>query len=254
VISIKDLVTNVEVIARDAGVAIMQVYCHDITIDYKLDSSPVTEADRLAQDIISLGLMTLTPDIPILSEEAVEIFSGPNDQGFYWLVDPLDGTKEFIARLDEFTVNIALVEKGKPVLGVVYAPALNSLYSAVTDGKAYKVDSDGFRSVIEVTQHAPNDKWKIVSSRSHSGGISEWLNKFSGEVDVTFLGSSLKLCYIAEGLAHLYPRIGPTCFWDIAAAHCILEQAGGIVETFNGDCLNYNIFENFINPSFLARS
>ncbi len=244
---------QVEVIARAAGKAIMAVYACDFAINEKEDRSPLTEADMAAHILITQALQTLTPDIPILSEEAAENFSDPNAGQQFWLVDPLDGTKEFINKNGEFTVNIAFIEQGKPVLGIVYAPALDVLYSAAEGLGALKTDFSGAKARIQVARHIPGTPWKVTGSRSHAGdSLKEWL-KTLGEYELILVGSSLKFCLVAEGKADLYPRFGPTSLWDTAAAQCVVEQAGGRVEQLNGQALSYGNLRSFLNPEFLVR-
>lgn len=248
----KAFLFQIEAIARAAGEAIMAIYIRDFAINEKEDLSPLTEADIAAHILITQALQTLTPDIPILSEEAVETFSGPNADQQFWLVDPLDGTKEFIKKNGEFTVNIALVEQGKPVLGIVYAPALDVLYSAAEGLGAFKADSSGAKTPIQVARHTPGTPWKVVSSRSHVGdSLKEWLK--TDEYELILMGGSLKFCLVAEGKADIYPRFGPTSLWDTAAAQCVVEQAGGEVIDLTGQRLGYGNISNLLNPSFLVK-
>ncbi|TFH84882.1 3'(2'),5'-bisphosphate nucleotidase [Billgrantia azerbaijanica] len=248
-----DLLSAVEAIARDAGEAIMAVYARDFTVEEKEDKSPLTEADRAAHEVIVAGLEALPEAIPVLSEEDAAAFEGADAQGRYWLVDPLDGTKEFIKRNDEFTVNIALIEDGKPVLGVVVAPALGTAYLAARGEGAFKVDARGERRSIRVAgKPAAGAKWRVVGSRSHpSPDLAAWLENL-GEHDMVPMGSSLKLCLVAEGQADVYPRLGPTCLWDTGAAQAVVEQAGGRVETLDGVPLDYGQPEQHLNPQFVV--
>jgi len=247
-----ELLTQIESIAHEAGATIMAIYARDFTIEQKADQSPLTEADTAANTMITRALQALTPDIPILSEEDVEIFPGPDENGCYWLVDPLDGTKEFIKRNDEFTVNIALIENGQPILGVVYAPALDFLYTAAKGSGAYRKDPQGQKTAIQVVQHTPGTIWRVVGSRSHAGdSLQGWLDQL-GEYQLIPMGSSLKLCLVAEGKADLYPRLGPTSLWDTAAAQCVVEQAGGKVLAENGLPLSYANTKNRLNPYFIV--
>jgi 3'(2'), 5'-bisphosphate nucleotidase len=240
-------------IALDAGGAIMAVYAREFTVEEKTDKSPLTEADMAANEVIIAGLNDLPERIPVLSEEATDDFPGPDDSGRYWLVDPLDGTKEFIKRNDEFTVNIALIENGRPVLGVVVAPALGVSYLAAEGLGAFKIDDKGQRRPIQVAGlPAEGTKWRVVGSRSHtSPDLAAWL-KTLGAHDLVAVGSSLKSCLIAEGKADVYPRLGPTCLWDTAAAQAIVEQAGGRVETLDGQPLSYATPEHHLNPHFVV--
>ena len=246
------LLPHVEILAREAGEAIMAIYERSFVIEQKKDHSPLTEADLEANQIITSGLGHLTPNIPVLSEEAVDDFLGPNALGQYWLVDPLDGTKEFVKKNGEFTVNIALINQGKSVLGAVYAPAMKILYAATEGNGSFKVDARRNRTRIQVEQHRSNTPWKIVGSRSHGGGVVDWINRLEGEVELISMGSSLKFCMVAEGAAHLYPRLGPTSLWDTAAAQCIVEESGGMVLGIDGIPISYNRPSITTNPSLIA--
>ncbi|MCE0731196.1 3'(2'),5'-bisphosphate nucleotidase CysQ [Halomonas sp. G15] len=256
-LNLSELLTKVERIALQAGDAIMAVYARDFYIEEKDDKSPLTEADMAAHRVIMAGLQALPQGIPVLSEEDVGSFSGADADGRYWLVDPLDGTKEFIKRNGEFTVNIALIESGKPVLGVVVAPSLEVSYLAAKDVGAFKVDwgkeKSGERQPIHVAgKPAEGTTWRVVGSRSHpSPDLAEWLEKL-GSHDMVPVGSSLKLCLIAEGEADVYPRLGPTCLWDTGAAQAVVEQAGGRVETLEGEVLSYATPAEKLNPYFVV--
>lgn len=247
------LLDTVERIARDAGDAIMSVYAREFSVEEKEDKSPLTEADKAAHHVIVRGLQALPIQIPILSEEDVESFVEADAEGRYWLVDPLDGTKEFIKRNGEFTVNIALIENGKPVLGVVTAPVLDIAYVAAEGLGAYKIEANGERKAITVAGK-PNlgTSWRVMGSRSHPNpGLATWLEQL-GEHTILTMGSSLKLCLIAEGEADAYPRLGPTCLWDTGAAHAIVKQAGGRVETLTGKPLSYDTPSEKLNPHFVV--
>ncbi|RUO71563.1 3'(2'),5'-bisphosphate nucleotidase [Pseudidiomarina salinarum] len=232
------------------------------TLSPKPDGSPITQADLAAHQIIVAGLAKLNdPELaalPVLSEESAAIdWSERRNWQRYWLVDPLDGTKEFIKRNGEFTVNIALIDNGKPVLGMVYAPVLDTLYIGVNGfagvDKAYKVSNDIFE-ILDVTKQPPliaGETVRIVVSRSHRG--DESLSPFFQQPHVTVpMGSSLKLCAIANGSADIYPRLGPTSEWDIAAGHAVVEAAGGTVKTIEGEALRYNQKESLLNPHFVV--
>lgn len=252
------LLDAVERIASEAGQAILEVYARDFSVEVKDDSSPVTEADRAAHCVIMTGLKALPEPLPILSEEDVAAFTGADAQGRYWLVDPLDGTKEFIKRNDEFTVNIALIERGRPLLGVVTAPALGLKYLAAQGVGAFRVNEDGVREPIRVAgKPAAETVWRAMVSRSHpSPALTDWLGAL-GCHELQPLGSSLKFCKIAEGKADVYPRFGPTSLWDTGAAQAIVEQAGGRVETFDGTPLSYAVrswatAEDLLNPHFVV--
>ncbi|QOR37442.1 3'(2'),5'-bisphosphate nucleotidase CysQ [Billgrantia diversa] len=248
-----ELLDAVERIAREAGDAIMQTYARDFSVEEKEDKSPLTEADKAAHDVIVAGLKALPEAITILSEEDIDAFPGADAQGRYWLVDPLDGTKEFIKRNDEFTVNIALIEHGKPVLGVVVAPALDTAYLAAQGVGAFKVGKEGERTPIQVAgKPSAGSPWRVVGSRSHpSPDLAAWLEQL-GEHELVPMGSSLKLCLVAEGRADVYPRLGPTCLWDTGAAQAVVEQAGGRVETQEGEPLSYATPEQRLNPHFVV--
>ena len=242
----------IEAIARDAGDAIMAVYKNAIDVTYKSDQSPLTEADVSANRVIVKALQTHYPEIPILTEEAVGDFKGANLDGYYWLVDPLDGTKEFIKRNGEFTVNMALIHHGEPVLGVVLAPDKNTLYRGVQNQGAFKREGDGELKKIQVSPRKDNEPWRVMGSRSHGDtSIDDWLLKL-GQHELIPMGSSLKMCLIAEGVAHVYPRLGPTSLWDTAAAHAILKEAGGEIRTLSGDVLSYKNPQEVLNPFFIA--
>ena len=249
----QELLEALERIAREAGDAIMRVYTRDFAVKKKKDSSPLTEADWAANDIIVRGLQALPELLPILSEEDIEGFKGVDADGRYWLVDPLDGTKEFIKRNGEFTVNIALIEHGEPVLGVVTAPALGTAYVAADGVGAFKVASNGQRHAIQVAgRPAEGAAWRVVGSRSHaSPDVTAWLES-QGEYELLPMGSSLKLCLIAEGKADVYPRFTPTCLWDIGAGHAIVRYAGGRVETLIGEPLSYAHPAQMYNPPFVV--
>lgn len=252
-----ELLQQVNQIAREAGDAIMTIYAKDFGIYEKDDKSPLTEADLAAHKIIVAGLEAIS-DLPILSEESADIdWSTRQSWSKYWLVDPLDGTKEFIKKNGEFTVNIALIDDGKPVLGVVYAPALNKSYLGAKSVGAFVEDETGEKS-IKPSAYADGDIWQVVGSRSHqSPEISAFLEALNGETELVAMGSSLKLCLVAEGKAHLYPRLGPTSEWDTGAAQAVVEAAGGKVTVVvdgkdTQQPLRYNQKESVLNPYFLV--
>ncbi|MFM4732275.1 3'(2'),5'-bisphosphate nucleotidase CysQ [Aeromonas salmonicida] len=251
-------ISKLEPIARAAGDIIMATYSQPFTVEYKGDESPLTAADKGAHEVIVQALAGLTPDIPVLSEE-----SGPEVMGLrhgwsrYWLVDPLDGTKEFVSRNGEFTVNIALIEDGKPLWGLVYAPVLNRLWYGGKEMGAWRV-ADGKREAIQTLPHQEGSPWRVVGSRNHlSRETLDYLARFGdidrGEIELVSMGSSLKFCIIAEGGAELYPRLAPTCEWDTAAAQAVLEGAGGSVTRLDGSPLAYNK-PDILNPWFVARA
>jgi 3'(2'), 5'-bisphosphate nucleotidase len=230
----------------------MNVYARDFSATEKQDKSPLTEADTAAHEVIIRHLKKLQPALPILSEEAVGDFSGVDDSGRYWLVDPLDGTREFIKRNGEFTVNIALIEHGRATLGVVYAPVLNVAYLAAEGQGAFKVGADGKRVPIRVAEHKEGSTWRVVGSRSHAGdSLKAFLHKL-GSHELMSMGSSLKFCLVAEGAADIYPRMGPTSLWDTAAAQCVVEQSGGAVIQLSGEPVSYADPSVVLNPFFLV--
>jgi len=237
-------------LAREAGEVVMSVYATDFAVRGKSDASPVTEADERAEAVIVQGLRALTPDIPIVAEEAVAGGQVPTVERRFWLVDPLDGTKEFASRNGEFTVNIALVDDGVPVLGVVLAPAIGRLFAGAA-GLGAVVEQAGARRAIHC-RAVPPAGVTVVASRSH--GDTAALDRFLAGRRVATLvnaGSSLKLCLIAAGEADLYPRLGRTMEWDIAAGHAVLLAAGGRVTTLRGEALRYGK-PGFENPHFVA--
>lgn len=251
-------IEDIKKIAVDAGAEVMAVYGTEFSVDVKEDKSPLTEADRRANTVIVEALERLYPDIPIISEETKAVdYSERKDWEYFWLVDPLDGTKEFVKRNGEFTVNIALVRSGEPVAGVVFQPVGEHLFWAVESKGAWKSTAGGeaqklgggeyFRDKSEVT---------VVASRSH---MTDEVKQFVADLEaegktVEFLsaGSSLKICLVAEGAADVYPRLGPTMEWDTGAAHAIALEAGRKVIQHGTDSpLLYNK-ENLLNPFFIV--
>jgi 3'(2'), 5'-bisphosphate nucleotidase len=246
------LLEAVEALAREAGEAILGYYRSDLAIDRKDDHSPVTDADRDADAIIAAGLRRLTPEIPVITEEEVAEGLAPTRIGTrFWLVDPLDGTREFINHRDEFTVNIALIDNGAPVLGVVGVPARGLLYASDGPGRASLCADGGAHRPI-AARVAPAGGIAVAASRSHANKaeLEDYL-KDKTVTDFLAAGSSLKFCLIAEGKADLYPRLGPTMEWDTAAAHAVLAAAGGHVRTLEGEELRYGK-PGFRNPHFVA--
>lgn len=238
-------------LAQQAGQQIMAVYAADFTASTKADHSPLTEADLRADAVIRKGLARLFPGIPVVSEESLPE-ALPDAGQTYFLVDPLDGTKEFVARTGEFTVNIALVHRGRPVAGVVFAPATGEMFYAAAGAGAFRRDSTSERS-IRVRPYTPAEPLRIVGSRSHGGArLAHWVDALPVARTFAPAGSSLKFCRVAEGTADLYPRLGPTCLWDTAAAQCVLEQAGGQVTDLCGQPLRYEPRPGWLNPEFLA--
>lgn len=247
------LLLDIGLLARRAGGAIMDIYREDFDVEMKADFSPLTAADLAAQKIIAAGLAQLDPQLPVISEEASQLpWAQRREWSRYWLVDPLDGTREFVKRNGEFTVNIALIEHGKPVLGVVLAPVTEELFAAARGHGAWwqvQRDADWERISTRALANPP----VAAGSRSHGGSSEATLRRLLGEEHLLHpLGSSLKFCLIARGSADVYLRRGPTSEWDTAAAQCVLEEAGGAVLDLTGKPLHYNRGESLINPEFLA--
>lgn len=250
------LLESVAQIARAAAAEVMAVYATDFAVRGKADASPVTEADLRAERVILAGLAALAPGVPVVAEEAVaagRVPVLPGADARFWLVDPLDGTREFVGRNGEFTVNIALVDAGEPVLGVVLAPAVGTgrLFAGRRGTGAWVDDAAGRRAIG--CRRPPEEGLTVVASRSH--GDREALERYLAGRKVASLtqaGSSLKLCLLAEGRADLYPRFGRTMEWDIAAGHAVLAAAGGSVRTPGGAPLRYGK-PGFENPDFVAK-
>jgi 3'(2'), 5'-bisphosphate nucleotidase len=247
-------VQNIVKIAREAGEKILEIYqTTDFDVEMKADNSPLTRADIASHEHIVGRLQALDPQIPVLSEESKDVsYAERSLWTRFWLVDPLDGTKEFIKRNGEFTVNIALVEKGNVVLGVVHTPVLGVTHYAVKGGGAFKQDQKDTKSIK--ASHHVNGTLQVVASRSHAGQeTQDLLTALSKDYAVNLVskGSALKLCLVAEGAAHFYPRLGPTMEWDTAAAQCVAEEAGAVVTDIKGEKLRYNK-ENLLNPFFIV--
>ncbi|WAA09719.1 3'(2'),5'-bisphosphate nucleotidase CysQ [Fervidibacillus albus] len=249
-----------------AGKEILQVYENDFDVESKEDQSPLTLADKKSHELIVEELGSLYSDIPVLSEEGKFIpYDIRKEWNNLWLVDPLDGTKEFIKKNGEFTVNIALISGGNPVVGMIYAPVLDTAYFAkkgvgsfkLEKASAVEVQDDGelVNSSVKLPQLTKREKVSVVASRSHlSSETEEYINQIKekyGEVKITSAGSSLKLCLVAEGIADVYPRFAPTMEWDTAAGQAIVEQTNGRVVKDDGEPLTYNK-ENLLNPWFIA--
>jgi 3'(2'), 5'-bisphosphate nucleotidase len=237
-------------IARESGRAVMEIYGKDFSIRTKADSSALTEADEQSERLILEGLKTLSPDLPVVSEESAAIGNIPDTGHRFWLVDPLDGTREFIKHNGEFTINIALVDGGTPALGVVFAPALDRLFAGAAHLNGFVENNSGRQAIA--CRHVPPAGLTVVSSRSH--GDTEALKSFLSEKQVAsyvVAGSSLKFCMVAAGEADIYPRLGRTMEWDTAAAHAVLSAAGGRIVQLNGNELTYGK-AGFANPHFVA--
>lgn len=253
-------ITDLKEIAVAAGDRILAIYKRrgGIDITFKDDDSPLTEADRLAHRCIVERLESLTPEIPILSEESETIDYGERSRwSRYWLVDPLDGTREFIKGNGEFTVNIALIEDGDASLGVVHVPVSGETYLGKSGAGAWKVDGANNATSIRCDPLEPAARaTRVVASRSHRGELVDRLitamQAGLGETEVVSMGSSLKICLLAEGAADIYPRLAPTSEWDTAAAHAVLSAAGGSVVDTRFKPLRYNQKAELLNPHFLA--
>lgn len=275
------LLNAVIVLAKEAGDAILQIYRTEFNVTQKSDHSPLTMADLQANDVITRGLKVLTPDIPILSEEtSLADYETRQEWTYYWLIDPLDGTREFVKRNGEFTVNIALIQQHTPILGVVYAPVSEALFYAMQSHGAFKEAyfQDGHYqkntgatvvddSVCEKPLSLLPDKIKtkllnldnvvVAGSRSHTDeNMLHFMQRLTQQLpappELMRMGSSLKICMVAEGIADVYPRLGLTSEWDTAAAHCILKEAGGEIVDTAGKIVRYNTKESILNPSFFA--
>jgi 3'(2'), 5'-bisphosphate nucleotidase len=239
-------------VAKHAGRRIMEVYDAGFNVAQKNDQTPLTEADMAAHHAIEEGLRALTPDLPVLSEEAAQIpFAERRQWHRYWLVDPLDGTREFIRRNGEFSVNIALIDDDRPVLGIVYAPVLGLCYFACRGGGAFK--QEALEKPVPIWARPYDGGCVVVAgSRSHRGKAMERFLSHLSEYECIPLGSALKSCLVAEGKADVYPRLGPTSEWDTAAAQCVLEEAGGHLTDTHMRPLRYNTKDSLLNPHFFA--
>ena len=239
-------------IATVAGNKICEIYKKEFEVKYKSDQSPVTAADLLSHEYITERLEKLTPDLPILSEESGEItFLERQSWESYWLIDPLDGTREFINKRDDFTINIALIHQHRPILGVVHIPVINECYTASVGNGAYKYLANGSKKKLQVRERLTNEVVAAVSF-SHAGGKTQNFLDEIGKHQLLRRGSMVKCCLIAEGKADIYPRLGSTCEWDTAAGQCILEESGGRLTDWQGEPLRYNTKDSIINPHFVA--
>jgi 3'(2'), 5'-bisphosphate nucleotidase len=245
-------VKDIEKIAKEAAEAIMKIYEKDFSIEYKDDKSPLTEADTRSNQIICDALQKLYPWIPIMSEENKIIdFDERKKWEYYWCIDPIDGTKEFIKKNGEFTVNIALIQNNEPVLGVVYAPAIDALYSAKRGEGAFK---NGIKLPLQKNENL-SEKMFVVASKSHlSPETQEFIDNLDTKVvEQVSKGSSLKLCMVAEGTADIYPRLAPTMEWDTAAADAIVREVGRMTYQFETEMPMVYNKENLLNPWFIVR-
>ncbi len=249
---LESLVEPVVAMAVEAGDAILEVYATDFDVQNKADESPLTQADLASHTHIVAGLAALTPEMPIISEESgLPDFETRRAWTRYWLIDPLDGTREFVNRNDEFTVNIALIDNHRPVLGVVHVPVQKRTYVGCKGAGSSVRRADGKPVAIRVDESSA-DPVRVVGSRSHRGAsLDAYLDKL-GNYDMVPMGSSLKFCVIAEGGADIYPRLGPTSEWDTAAAQAVVEQAGGVVLHLDGSALSYNTKDDILNPHFMV--
>ncbi len=248
----KSLIDPVVALAEEAGRAILKVYATDFDVQSKDDDSPLTQADLASNRCIVAGLKVLTPEIPIISEEfGLPEFDVRGRWDRYWLIDPLDGTKEFVNRNGEFTVNIALIDHQEPVFGVVHVPVQQKTYIGCEGVGAERRDGDGSKKPIRVSG-VSRSPVRVVGSRSHRGASLDAYLRNLGKYDMVPMGSSLKFCVIAEGGADLYPRLGLTSEWDTAAAQAVVEQAGGKVVTLDGRPMKYNTKVDILNPHFFV--
>ena len=252
--NLSEILDNLIEISRLAGDEILDVYNGTIDVTLKDDLSPLTDADRRSNAVITSKLSTLYPEIPILSEEGKKInFSDRKKWNLFWLIDPLDGTKEFIKRNGEFTVNIALIKNNTPILGIIHIPITHETYwGSINKGSFYLNENDDVLSISVSNNH--QNPIRIVASRSHP---SEMLNDLLDKIidyEIIKIGSSIKFCHIASGQADCYPRFGPTSEWDTAAGEAIVRYAGGNMVTLNGNLMNYNAKEDYLNPNFIVSS
>jgi len=245
-------------ITIDAGMEILKFYDKEIIVNSKKDNSPITQADLNSNNLIINKLKKFDPSIPVLTEESLVAWEERKEWKKYWLVDPLDGTKEFINRNGEFTVNISLIENNNPIFGVIYAPIKSLLYYATQNKGSYKINTDKNLNSLDKFNKIKINKEKnliikIIASRSHLNQEFEtWVTRNFNKYEVIRIGSSLKFCLLAEGEADVYPRLGPTSEWDIAAGHIILEEAGGKLKSIDNNDILYNTKEDILNPHFIA--
>jgi len=249
---LKALVEPIVALAEEAGRAILEVYSTDFEVQSKADESPLTQADLASHRCIAAGLESLTPDVPVISEESgLPNFAERSTWSTYWLIDPLDGTKEFVNRNGEFTVNIALIDNNRPILGVVHVPVHDKTYVGCEGLGAERRERGAEPQEIQVAASS-GDTVRVVGSRSHRGASLDAYLSALGKHDMVPMGSSLKFCVVAEGGADIYPRLGPTSEWDTAAAQAVVEQAGGRVVTLDGKPMKYNEKNDILNPHFFV--
>ena len=248
------LLKPVLALAQHAGAAVMQIYNQEIKteVTLKADRTPLTAADLCSHEILTAGLQQLTPGIPVLSEESVALpFAERKKWQQYWLIDPIDGTTEFIEHTGEFVINIALIEGHVPVFGMIYVPVSKIAYEATRGCGAFKHTAEGAYEFIRGRAMPEQDKVIVTVSRRHGNGTRRFLERFNNH-ELLLRGSALKFGLLAEGSADIYPRLGPTSEWDTAAGQCILEEAGGKVVDFSGAPLRYNTKDSLENPAFIA--
>jgi len=252
IVNLQELLSTAHRLARDAGDKIMEIYNQDFSVQDKQDKSPLTAADLAAHRIIKNGLKASTPQYPVLSEESKQLpFEARATWDTYWLIDPLDGTREFIKRNGEFTVNIALIHDHDAVLGVVAAPAKNLSYYACRGHGAFKA-ATGAQAKAIATRKPPPKRPTVAGSRSHAGdSLAAFLDKL-GDHELISMGSALKSCLVAEGMVDIYPRFGPTSEWDTAAAQSVVEEAGGVLNGLDMKKLRYNTKDSLLNPHFVV--
>ncbi len=248
-----EFVPSLVTIAKQAGAEILKIYETDFSVESKDDDSPLTAADMASHNAIISGLSELTPEIPILSEESATIpYQTRKDWKRYWLIDPLDGTREFVKRNGEFTINIALIDNCQPIVGIVYAPVTQICYFSSKGHGAFKQKTGEIKQKIEPRKTSA-DSFSVAGSRSHgSEEQQKFFSALGDKVEVIAIGSSLKLCLVAEGTVDIYPRFGLTSEWDTAAAHAIVCEAGGVVIDTRLNPLKYNTKESILNPHFLV--
>lgn len=245
-------IEEIKGLAKRAGEKTLEIYNKDFSVEYKDDESPLTEADLASHNIIVEGLQKLYPDIPILSEESKVIpYSQRKDWGTFWLIDPLDGTKEFTKKRGEFTVNIALIKGNKPVLGVVYAPVKGITYYGASNGSFKQIGNN--EPLKLPTEENKSARLRVVASKSHfTPETKDYIESLNKDYELVSIGSSLKICLVAEGTADIYPRLGPTMEWDTGAAHAVVKGAGKNIYNFETkEELIYNK-ENLKNPWFVV--
>ena len=246
-----ELIDGALEVADSASQKVLEIYHSEgVKFESKQDGSPVTEADIASHQILNTGLVKLNNNIPILSEEGND--AAKQDESLFWLIDPLDGTKEFINKNGEFTVNIALIEQGAPILGIVFSPAVEENYYGAINIGAFKIKGTERTNILPNKQK--EDECLVTLSKSHKSKEDEWFvdecKKRFGVVHEIPTGSSLKLCKVAEGKADIYSRLGPTYQWDIAAGQAVVESAGGVVNDLSGNPLSYKFDPELKNPHF----